>query len=168
MAADDRPRRPPNARTLSSEDFEAENFPIVHLAACQDFQLAMESNFGGGGEGDGESSASGMNLGGGTAKNSASRYGPFIYALIKILKSDGAKNPTYEKVIELVGTLGDMRIPLAVGQTTRRLWFEEPEVRNWTPSLCTVWLSQAPPTDLQLCVPNLSLSLSQPAHTGTC
>jgi len=88
MTADDRPRRPPNARTLSSQDSEAENFPIVQLAAFQDFQLAKGSNFVGGGEGDGESSASRMILGGGTAKNSSTRYGLFTYALIKILISD--------------------------------------------------------------------------------
>ena len=133
-AADSHPRR--HARMLtSSEDWEEEDFPIVLLAACQDFQLAKESNFD---AGRGDSSTSRMHLGGGTVTNSSTRYGHFTYALIKILKSDRARNTTYEKVIELVGRLGDMQIPVAIGQTSRRLWFEEPEVRNRTPSPCTI------------------------------
>ena len=127
-AAENHPRRTPNTGSLTSEDWEVDVSPFVQLAACQDFQLAQEDDFTGDDEDTKEPSASYLDD---TIKKSSTRYGRFTYALIKILKSDMGRNATYESVIERVGSLGEMQVPVVVGsRKSTRLWFEEPTVRT--------------------------------------
>jgi len=125
------PRRASNALPLTSEDWEADVSSFVQLAACQDFQLAKEKNF----ETTEDSHHEGRSprevrpLGGITGPSL--RHGLFTFALIKILKSDKGRDVTYESVIELMGRLADMQVPVVVGsRKNSRLWFEESDSIN--------------------------------------
>jgi len=129
-AAEEHPRRRPSSGTLTSEDWVVDVSPFVQqLAACQDFQLARESNFTG--DHGGNSNTSVRQNWGRHKEQPSSLHGCFTWALMKLLKSEEGKNATYESVITQIGRLGPMQVPVGFGsRRTARLWFGEPEVRN--------------------------------------
>ena len=140
-AADMHPRRHPGSPAMTSETWRADISSFVMLAACQDFQLAEEFNIPSGfkkrydfikrsSEVDlehwrpkGRLTHPVMGPGGITARSP--RHGRFTWALIKILESDMGINATYASVINSIGRLGPMQVPVVVGlRKDSNLWFE--------------------------------------------
>ncbi|KAJ7464428.1 caspase domain-containing protein [Mycena latifolia] len=126
-AAEKHPRRHLDS-PLTSETWEADISSFVQLAACQDFQLAEESNVEltelNDDSEDKEPVGRAPRLMSHTARPSP-RYGRFTWALIKILESKMGADATYASVIKAMGPLGQMQVPVAVGtRKDSRLWFE--------------------------------------------
>ena len=146
-AADMHPRRHPSSPTMTSEIWTADISSFVMLAACQDFQLAEEFNIPSSSMPSGFKKPSNFpkrsseidsddwqargritspiaGPGGITARSP--RHGRFTWALIKILESDMGINATYASVINSIGRLGPMQVPVAVGlRKGSNLWFEQ-------------------------------------------
>ena len=139
-AADMHPRRHPGSPTMTSEVWTADISSFVMLAACQDFQLAEEFNIPSRPKPNSTKPYSEVNSdnwqprgritapvkGPGGITAPSPRHGRFTWALIKILESDMGINATYASVINSIGRLGPMQVPVAVGlRKGSKLWFEE-------------------------------------------
>jgi len=121
-AADSHPRRRSTTPPTASETWEANTSCFVQLAACQDFQLARESNF----ESSTRSDGSELREAVSSIKEVSPRYGRFTWALVKVLQSKMGRTATYASVIASIGGFEDMQVPVAVGsRTNSRLWFRD-------------------------------------------
>jgi len=126
-AANMHPRRSPASPSLISEMWRGGTSSFVLLAACQDFQFAEEFNAPTSDDDlvrpDPSFTARSFL---GTTTGPSPRHGRFTWALIKILESDMGINATYTSVIDLIGKLSPMQVPVAVGSRKHsKLWFEE-------------------------------------------
>ena len=100
-AAERHPRRKSSV-LASSDNWNGDISAFVHLAACQDFQLAGE-----------------VSLPDGRI------YGAFTFALVNDLKSRGSQGRTYTDVIQSIGQLDKKQIPNVSGERKEsRLWFK--------------------------------------------
>lgn len=116
--ADRHPHRRSTA-SIASETWTADTSFFVQLAACQDFQLARESNFGPSTRSESAARAL-MHV-----SSVSNRHGSFTWALIKVLKSEMGRTATYASVIAFLDKMGEMQVPVAVGlRKDSRLWFE--------------------------------------------
>ncbi|KAJ7205284.1 hypothetical protein GGX14DRAFT_397827 [Mycena pura] len=104
---------------IKSETWDADISSFVQLAACQDFQLAEETNV------DQDSPHANVSRYSRRERLVNPRYGRFTWALICILKSTLGVNATYASAINSMGVLGPMQVPVVVGSRKEsRLWFE--------------------------------------------
>ena len=151
-----RRHRDPGSPSMTSELWMADISSFVMLAACQDFQLSEEFNTPSSfmphkserpkprprsSEVDSESDDTDWpddtdwqyrgritspvaGFGGLTSRSL--RHGRFTWALIKILESDMGRKATYASVINSIGRLGPMQVPVVVGlRKDSNLWFDE-------------------------------------------